>query len=322
LIAQEVQRVLPEVVYQSPDGLLSVNYAEIVPILIEALKTHMMQTAAQNADLQTELQTLKDSISNVESHYGQTAQLVKDFREMRSRLSNVSLRLKAREANGEAQSSTQSQSKDAVAVKPSHPSSSASLSTSAEEPEEEEVVEEEEGVHEKEQGVQVPSSSSSSSSAQKSAKRKKAAVVEAGDDDNDDSASSSYSSLSSSSSSSSSPSGADGDIETGRRPLVKPHKNVTVDVGSPSSFDDANQTKMKPSTNFKSADKNVSGRRKRSPLCITLSVIAGLIVAVGIGIAIWQIIRAVRGSNPGGPTPPPTVWSSNQVANGGFEGAF
>ncbi|MBN2355374.1 hypothetical protein JXO59_04635 [candidate division KSB1 bacterium] len=38
LIAQEVQKVLPQVVLADEDGYLAVNYATLVPVLIEAMK--------------------------------------------------------------------------------------------------------------------------------------------------------------------------------------------------------------------------------------------------------------------------------------------
>lgn len=38
LIAQELQEVFPELVYENSNGLLNVNYIEIIPILIEAIK--------------------------------------------------------------------------------------------------------------------------------------------------------------------------------------------------------------------------------------------------------------------------------------------
>ena len=38
VIAQEVEKILPEVVSTTPDGAKAVAYTEIIPILIEALK--------------------------------------------------------------------------------------------------------------------------------------------------------------------------------------------------------------------------------------------------------------------------------------------
>jgi len=52
MIAQEVEQVLPQVVFKDPKtGLLSVNYVEMVPLLIEALKEHVQ--AEQKAKEQT-----------------------------------------------------------------------------------------------------------------------------------------------------------------------------------------------------------------------------------------------------------------------------
>jgi hypothetical protein len=38
MIAQEVEKVLPELVSEDPDGFLSVNYANLVSVLVEANK--------------------------------------------------------------------------------------------------------------------------------------------------------------------------------------------------------------------------------------------------------------------------------------------
>ncbi len=37
LIAQEVEKVLPEVVYKDRKGIYSISYDQLVPVLIEAL---------------------------------------------------------------------------------------------------------------------------------------------------------------------------------------------------------------------------------------------------------------------------------------------
>lgn len=47
-IAQELQRVVPEVVRVSSKGYLVVAYAELIPILVEAFKTHMDDMKKQN----------------------------------------------------------------------------------------------------------------------------------------------------------------------------------------------------------------------------------------------------------------------------------
>ena len=43
LIAQELQQVCPELVYENSNGLLSINYLEIIPILIEAIKEQQVE---------------------------------------------------------------------------------------------------------------------------------------------------------------------------------------------------------------------------------------------------------------------------------------
>jgi hypothetical protein len=51
VIAQELQRVIPEAVGEREDGILAVKYERIVPLLIEAIK-----------ELQTEVELLKARI--------------------------------------------------------------------------------------------------------------------------------------------------------------------------------------------------------------------------------------------------------------------
>lgn len=50
LIAQELQDIYPDLVYESGDGYLSVNYIELIPILIQSIQS-----------LQNEIELLKDS---------------------------------------------------------------------------------------------------------------------------------------------------------------------------------------------------------------------------------------------------------------------
>jgi hypothetical protein len=54
LLAQDVQRVLPEAVITLPDGTLTVNYDKVIPLLVEALKaqdTKLQQLEASEARL-------------------------------------------------------------------------------------------------------------------------------------------------------------------------------------------------------------------------------------------------------------------------------
>ena len=56
VIAQELEKIYPELVSTGPDGYKAVNYAQLTPVLIEALKEQQQQIEAlkaQNAALQT-----------------------------------------------------------------------------------------------------------------------------------------------------------------------------------------------------------------------------------------------------------------------------
>ncbi|RYU81321.1 tail fiber domain-containing protein [Hymenobacter persicinus] len=62
LLAQEVEQVYPELVSTGPDGYKAVNYAQLTPVLIEALKEQQQQIEALQAAAtraQAELQTVK-----------------------------------------------------------------------------------------------------------------------------------------------------------------------------------------------------------------------------------------------------------------------
>ena len=51
LIAQEVEKVLPELVRTDADGYKSVDYAKVVPVLIEGMKAQQFQMSAQQEQL-------------------------------------------------------------------------------------------------------------------------------------------------------------------------------------------------------------------------------------------------------------------------------
>jgi len=66
LIAQEVQKVLPEVVHRGQDGYLSVSYAEIVPVLVEAFKSHLKQYEGDKEDVRLQLAELRDKLDLIQ----------------------------------------------------------------------------------------------------------------------------------------------------------------------------------------------------------------------------------------------------------------
>jgi hypothetical protein len=59
LIAQEVQKVLPEVVKETEDGWLSVNYVEIIPVLVEAFKQHTRDFDSFKGGVESNIRDMK-----------------------------------------------------------------------------------------------------------------------------------------------------------------------------------------------------------------------------------------------------------------------
>jgi hypothetical protein len=50
-IAQELREVYPEMVHEDEDGYLSVNYTQVIPVLVEAIKEQQAKTAEQQAKM-------------------------------------------------------------------------------------------------------------------------------------------------------------------------------------------------------------------------------------------------------------------------------
>jgi hypothetical protein len=68
LLAQEVQKVLPELVKEGENGKLGVNYSGLIPVLLEALKAQQSLNEKQQAMLdkqQAEINTLKKNLSQI-----------------------------------------------------------------------------------------------------------------------------------------------------------------------------------------------------------------------------------------------------------------
>jgi hypothetical protein len=72
-IAQEIEKVLPEVVYTDKDGYKSVSYANVVPVLVEAIKAQQQEidalkaARAENGELKTQLSALLARLEKVEN---------------------------------------------------------------------------------------------------------------------------------------------------------------------------------------------------------------------------------------------------------------
>lgn len=83
-IAQETQKVLPEVVTTDEHGYLAVQYSNVVPVLVEAIKEQQIQLDAKDAaiekirsdadtavkDLQTRLADVEDALTRLSANGG------------------------------------------------------------------------------------------------------------------------------------------------------------------------------------------------------------------------------------------------------------
>jgi hypothetical protein len=78
VIAQDIEKIIPQVVYTDPEGYKSVSYEKIVPVLIEAIKDQQKQiesTNQENQQLKLELDELKALVNTLIAN--QTAQVNK-----------------------------------------------------------------------------------------------------------------------------------------------------------------------------------------------------------------------------------------------------
>jgi hypothetical protein len=66
LIAQELQQILPELVYKDRDGFLSVDYIALIPLLVEGLKEQQLIINAQGSKIE-ELRKIIDANNNLKS---------------------------------------------------------------------------------------------------------------------------------------------------------------------------------------------------------------------------------------------------------------
>ena len=79
LIAQEVQKVLPEAVeLDKATGYLSVSYAMIVPVLLEALKQHLEEYEKQQTKVNSSVEGLRDNIEGIKVRLEEGGDLVEE----------------------------------------------------------------------------------------------------------------------------------------------------------------------------------------------------------------------------------------------------
>jgi hypothetical protein len=69
-IAQEVEQVIPELVFTNPtDGYKGIDYAEITPVIVEAIKEQQQQIEScksENEILKSQLQSLQEKVDKIE----------------------------------------------------------------------------------------------------------------------------------------------------------------------------------------------------------------------------------------------------------------
>jgi hypothetical protein len=68
-LAQDVQKVYPQLVYSDKDGMLSVDYVSLIPVLVESIKEITGKRDADNADFQNQLAALKDKMKSDSDNY-------------------------------------------------------------------------------------------------------------------------------------------------------------------------------------------------------------------------------------------------------------
>jgi len=74
-IAQEIEKIFPELVMTAPDGYKAVNYTGVIPVLVEAVKTLKAQKdtevnalKAENAELRAKLDTLAEAVAKLQNN--------------------------------------------------------------------------------------------------------------------------------------------------------------------------------------------------------------------------------------------------------------
>jgi len=77
LIAQEVQRVLPDAVYTDEQGFLSVSYVDMIPMVLEALKQHLRNYDSDKRSLKSDMAEISKQVDQLQQYKGEKAAQVR-----------------------------------------------------------------------------------------------------------------------------------------------------------------------------------------------------------------------------------------------------
>ncbi len=92
LIAQDVQRVLPEAVYKTEEGYLSVAYDQLIPVLVNAIKEHVKEYEKNKAETNAELEELKAKVDKLQ--LDQEKQGLNEVEELKNKVENMKVSMK------------------------------------------------------------------------------------------------------------------------------------------------------------------------------------------------------------------------------------
>jgi hypothetical protein len=87
-IAQEVQRILPEAVKVTENGYLSIEYDQLIPVIIEALKEHLRQYQENKIATQNDIRNLQSQLRDKEAT---TKELTAELQEVKLKLERLRL---------------------------------------------------------------------------------------------------------------------------------------------------------------------------------------------------------------------------------------
>jgi len=106
LMAQEVQKVAPEVVKEMPDGYLSVNYAELVPVVISAFNQHFNEYSIYKEEVGKYIQDLQNNLevlTNKDQEIEKNKELLeKKYNELQQIVSNMKKDIDMKRSKSEA----------------------------------------------------------------------------------------------------------------------------------------------------------------------------------------------------------------------------